>query len=75
MLAWVAVLIFGLVWVFVGSLRLALLTLVPNLLPVLLLLGLMGWAGIALDTATVSIAAIVLSLCTDDTVHFVHHYR
>ncbi|MBG8555645.1 efflux RND transporter permease subunit [Hymenobacter guriensis] len=74
-LGWSAVVIFGLVWWFVGSFRLALLTLAPNLLPVLLLLGLMGWAGIALDTATASIAAIVLSLCTDDTVHFVHHYQ
>ncbi|MBC7446641.1 MAG: MMPL family transporter [Hymenobacteraceae bacterium] len=74
-LAWSLALVFGLVWAFVGSFRLALLTVVPNLFPVLVLLGWMGWVGIALDTATASIAAIVLSLCCDDTIHFIHYYR
>jgi predicted RND superfamily exporter protein len=68
-------LVLGLVWVFVGNFRLALLALIPNVFPVVVLLGVMGWAGIALDTATASIAAIVLSFCTDDTVHFIHAYR
>ncbi|RAK62927.1 efflux RND transporter permease subunit [Hymenobacter edaphi] len=67
--------VFGLVWLYVRSLRLALLTVLPNLFPVLVLLGLMGWCGIRLDTATASIAAIVLGLCVDDTVHYIHHYR
>ncbi|RTQ47877.1 hypothetical protein EJV47_18330 [Hymenobacter gummosus] len=65
----------ALVWLYVRSLRLALLTVLPNLFPVLVLLGLMGWLGIRLDTATASIAAIVLGLCVDDTVHYIHHYR
>ncbi|TGE06646.1 efflux RND transporter permease subunit [Hymenobacter fodinae] len=68
-------LVLGLVWVFVGNFRLAVLALIPNVFPVVVLLGVMGWAGIAMDTATVSIAAIVLSFCTDDTVHFIHAYR
>jgi predicted RND superfamily exporter protein len=68
-------LVLGLVWAFVGNFRLALLALIPNVFPVVVLLGVMGWAGIALDTATASIAAIVLSFCTDDTVHFIHAYR
>ncbi|GAB2967580.1 hypothetical protein GCM10027048_42900 [Hymenobacter coalescens] len=67
--------VFGLVWLYVRSLRLALLTVLPNLFPVLVLLGVMGWCGIRLDTATASIAAIVLGLCVDDTVHYIHHYR
>jgi predicted RND superfamily exporter protein len=74
-LLWSFGVVLGLVWMLVGSLRLALLTVLPNLFPVLVVLGFMGWAGIALDTATASIAAIVLSLSVDDTVHFVHHYR
>ena len=67
--------VLALVWLLLRSLRLALLTVLPNLFPVLVVLGCMGWAGVALDTATASIAAIVLSLSVDDTVHFVHHYR
>jgi len=74
-LLWSFAVVLGLVWGLVGSLRLALLTVLPNMFPVLVVLGFMGWAGIALDTATASIAAIVLSLSVDDTVHFVHHYR
>jgi predicted RND superfamily exporter protein len=67
--------VFGLVWLYVRNLRLALLTVVPNLFPVLVLLGVMGLCGIQLDTATASIGAIVLGLCVDDTVHYIHHYR
>ena len=74
-LLWSFAVVLGLVWALVRSLRLALLTVLPNLFPVLVVLGFMGWAGIALDTATASIAAIVLSLSVDDTVHFIHHYR
>jgi predicted RND superfamily exporter protein len=68
-------LVFGLVWLFIRDFRLALLTVVPNLFPVLVVLGAMGWLGITLDTATASIAAIVLSFSVDDTMHFVYHYR
>jgi len=74
-LGWSLVVVLGLVWALVRSWRLALLTVLPNLFPVLVVLGFMGWAGIALDTATASIAAIVLSLSVDDTVHFMHHYQ
>ncbi|MDJ0780203.1 MAG: MMPL family transporter [Gammaproteobacteria bacterium] len=46
-----------------------------NLLPVLLLLGAMGWLGIRLDVATVTIAAIVFGLVVDDSVHFLYRLR
>jgi predicted RND superfamily exporter protein len=68
-------LVFLLVWLFIRDLKLALLTVLPNLFPVLVVLGTMGWLGITLDTATASIAAIVLSLSVDDTMHFIYHYR
>jgi predicted RND superfamily exporter protein len=66
--------IFGLVWLFIRNLRLAALAVIPNLFPVLVMMGRMGWLGIALDTATASIAAVVLSFCVDDTIHFIYHY-
>ncbi|RDV14577.1 hypothetical protein DXT99_14360 [Pontibacter diazotrophicus] len=68
-------LVFLLVWLFIRNLKLAVLSLIPNFFPILLMLGFMGWAGIYLDTATASIAAIVLSFCVDDTIHFIYHYR
>ncbi|MCO5164899.1 MAG: TRAP transporter TatT component family protein [Planctomycetes bacterium] len=54
---------------------LALLSVVPNAVPVLLTLGAMGLAGLPLDTATVTVAAIALGLLVDDTIHVLHHLR
>jgi predicted RND superfamily exporter protein len=67
-------LVFGLIWLFIRNLRLAVLSVLPNIFPVIIMLGIMGWAGINLDIATASIAAIVLSICVDDTIHYVYHY-
>ncbi len=49
--------------------------LVPNLWPVLVILGGMGWFGIPLDIATVMVASITLGLVVDDTIHTLAHYR
>jgi predicted RND superfamily exporter protein len=68
-------LVFFLVWLFIRNLKLAALTVAPNLFPVLVILGTMGWLGIYLDTATASIGAIVLSFCVDDSVHFIWAYQ
>ena len=57
------------------STRLALLALVPNLWPVAVTVGVMGWAGIPLDTATVMVASVVLGLAVDDTIHTLGHFR
>ena len=56
------------------SVRAALLSLAPNLLPVALTLGAMGAFGIPLDTATVTIGAVALGLVVDDTVHLLHRH-
>lgn len=67
--------VFLLVWLFIKSFKLALLAIIPNLFPVLFLFGFMGWFHIDLDIATASIAAIVLSFCIDDTIHYMYRYR
>ncbi|MGD1890165.1 MAG: MMPL family transporter [Cyclobacteriaceae bacterium] len=69
----------GLVLIFLllmlrGKVLLSLAAFLTNLLPVLLILGLMGLAGISLDIATSLIAAVVLGITIDDTIHFVYHY-
>jgi uncharacterized protein len=46
-----------------------------NVLPVLLVFGLMGWMGIPLDIATATVGAIVLGIVVDDTIHNLHHYQ
>ena len=74
-IALAAVLIFGLLWLFLKNLRLSLISLLPNFFPVLMLFSIMVWFGIELDTATASIASIVLSFSIDDTMHFIWHYQ
>jgi hypothetical protein len=46
-----------------------------NLIPILFVLGIMGYTGIKLDTATVTIAAAVLGIIVDDTIHMLYNYR
>lgn len=61
--------------VLLRSLRLTLLALVPNVLPVLLVFGAMGWFALPLDLATVMVASTTLGLAVDDTLHTLVHYR
>jgi predicted RND superfamily exporter protein len=51
------------------SIRAGLLSALPNLLPLVLMLGLMGWVGVPLDLTTVMVAPMLLGLVVDDTVH------
>ncbi len=57
------------------SLPLGLLSMIPNLIPVLMGIAVMGFAGIRLDPGTVMIGSVALGLVVDDTCHFLSHYR
>jgi predicted RND superfamily exporter protein len=57
------------------SLRVALVSFVPNLLPVLIVLGAMGWIGIPLDMMTMMIASVTLGISIDATIHYTVRYR
>ncbi|MCP4605779.1 MAG: MMPL family transporter [Proteobacteria bacterium] len=57
------------------DIRMGLIAMVPNLLPVVSILGVMGYASIPLDTATLIIASIVIGIAVDDTIHFLHQVR
>ena len=59
----------------IGSLRRGLLSMAPNLAPVLLTLGLMGWLDVPLDMATLLIGGIIIGLAVDDTIHFMHRFN
>ncbi len=53
----------------------ALWVMIPTVLPIGVTLGAMGLVGVALDTGTSMIAAIVLGIAVDDSVHLVSHYQ
>lgn len=54
---------------------LGLLALLPNLLPIVLVYGLLGWLGIPLNVATVTTGAAALGNAVDDTVQYLDRYR
>jgi len=56
------------------SLKVAMITVIPNILPPIIILGMMGWLGIPLDLMTIPIAAIAMGIAVDDTIHFTHRY-
>ncbi len=64
-----------LLWVLLGQLRMALIALAPNVWPVVLVLGAMGWFGIPLDVATVLVGAVVLGIAVDDSLHLLAGVR
>ncbi|MBU0994347.1 MAG: MMPL family transporter [Proteobacteria bacterium] len=57
------------------GIKLAVISMVPNILPILLTIGLMGWLKIPFDTLTVMIVCVTLGINVDDTVHFIVWFR
>jgi len=57
------------------SLRLAIISIIPNLISAGMVLGLMGWLNIPLDIMTITIAAIAIGIAVDDTIHYVHRFN
>ncbi len=58
-----------------SSIRLGLISMIPNLFPVFIVLGMMVLLGLPLDLFTMLIGAIVIGMAVDDTVHFMHNFR
>jgi predicted RND superfamily exporter protein len=54
---------------------LAAVALVPNGLPILVVLGLLGWAGVRINMGTAMIAAVSLGLSVDSSIHYIARFR
>ena len=54
---------------------LALATMVPNAIPVLVLFGVMGWLGIKTNMGAAMIAAVSVGLSIDSSIHYVMFYQ
>ena len=57
------------------SLRLGVLAMVPNLLPIVAIMGLMGATGVPIDLVNLLIASIAIGIAVDDTIHYLHHFK
>jgi predicted RND superfamily exporter protein len=58
-----------------GSPLLGLVALVPNGLPIFIVLGLLGWAGVRINMGTAMIAAVSLGLSVDSSIHYIAAFR
>jgi hypothetical protein len=57
------------------SVKVGLLALIPNAIPVLLTLGVMGFAGISLRPGTAVIFSMALGIAVDNSIHFLARFR
>lgn len=57
------------------SIRISLLAILPNILPLLFMLGLIGWTGMGLKMSTVIVFTIAFGIAVDDTIHFMSRLK
>ena len=57
------------------SVKMGLIAMVPNLVPIIFVMGFMGLTGIPIDLANILIASIAIGIAVDDTIHLLHHFR
>jgi predicted RND superfamily exporter protein len=73
------VLAFGLIAIMmiilIGNVKIGLISMIPNVLPILFLSTIMVILDMPLDMFTMLIGSIALGLAVDDTVHFMHNFR
>ncbi len=58
-----------------GSWRVGLIALFPNIFPLVVVFGSMGYLKIPLDVDTLIVAPLMIGIVVDDTIHFLTHYR
>jgi len=60
--------------ILLGSFKIGLVSMIPNILPIVMSLGFMALVDMPLDMFTMLVGAIVIGLSVDDTVHFFHNF-
>lgn len=70
---------FGVIAILMGVLfrsgRMVVISLVPNVLPLIMVAGVMGFAGIALKPSTALVFGVAFGIAVDDSIHFLARYR
>ena len=57
------------------SVKTGLIGMIPNLTPVIIIGGFMGYAGLGLDMANMMIVPMLLGVAVDDTIHLINHIK
>ena len=69
------VLIAFVMWFVLKSFRAGIVSMLPNIFPVVAVFGYMGWRGIEVDIGTMMTASVAMGVAVDDTVHFLTWFR
>ena len=74
-LGFVLSLLFVMFLILFRSVKVALIAIIANVVPISVLFGIMGWLNIPLDIMTITIAAISIGIGVDDTIHYIHRFK
>lgn len=64
-----------LMWTLFRGIRMVLISLIPNLVPLIITAGIMGFFGIPLKPSTILIFSIAFGIASDQTIYFLSRYR
>ncbi|MFC1753798.1 RND family transporter [Thermoproteota archaeon] len=67
--------IFAMMFIVFRSFSFGVISIIPNILPLLINFGIMGFLAIRLNSATSMISAIGIGIIVDDTIHFMHRFK
>lgn len=74
-LFWAVVIIVALMAVLFNSLRILIVALIPNMIPLVFTAGLMGFFHIPIKPSTMLVFGIALGIAVDNAIHFLARYR
>ncbi|MFZ0611080.1 MAG: MMPL family transporter [Desulfobacterales bacterium] len=74
-LALTMILISAIMYALFLSVKVGAIAILPNLFPIVVNFGIMGWLGIELSLVTSLIASIAIGLAVDDTIHYLFRYN
>ncbi|QDS97582.1 efflux RND transporter permease subunit [Adhaeretor mobilis] len=74
-IGWATLLIAGVMMVVLRSPMAGLISMIPNVFPIVMVFGALGWLGIKVDIGIMMTASVALGVAVDDTVHFLTWFR
>ena len=72
---WAFVMIAIVMMILLRSSRAGMLSMIPNVFPVVVIFGWMGWSGVLVDIGSMMTASVAMGVAVDDTIHFLTWFR
>ena len=63
------------VWIGFRSWKYALIAMIPNAVPIYIVMGLLGWAGLKMNMGAAMIAAVSMGMSVDSSIHYFSAFR